>query len=56
LLRGTAEILADGEEHDRAQHHLRQRYPQYRAMTLAALPVIAVRIRRVLSWGALDQG
>jgi PPOX class probable F420-dependent enzyme len=56
MLRGPADILADGEEHDRAQECLRRRYPQYRAMDLAALPVIAVRIRRVLSWGALDQG
>jgi PPOX class probable F420-dependent enzyme len=54
MLRGPAEILADGEEHDRAQDQLRQRYPQYRAMALSALPVIAVRIRRVLAWGALD--
>jgi PPOX class probable F420-dependent enzyme len=54
MLRGPAEILADGEEHDRAQDQLRQRYKQYQTMTLAPLPVIAVRIRRVLSWGALD--
>jgi PPOX class probable F420-dependent enzyme len=54
MLRGSATILAAGEEHDRAQDHLRQRYPQYRTMDLAPLPVIAVRIRRVLSWGALD--
>ncbi len=54
MLRGTAQILADGEEHDQAQTHLRLRYPQYRAMDLALLPVIAVRIRRVLSWGAMD--
>ena len=30
MLRGRAEILADGEEHDRAQARLRERYPQYR--------------------------
>jgi PPOX class probable F420-dependent enzyme len=53
MLRGSADILAAGSEHDQAQDQLRQRYPQYRAMDLAALPVIAVRIRRVLSWGAL---
>jgi PPOX class probable F420-dependent enzyme len=54
MLRGPAEILSDGKEHDKAQHHLRLRYPQYRTMDLASLPVIAVRIQRVLSWGALD--
>jgi PPOX class probable F420-dependent enzyme len=53
MLRGQADILADGPEHDSAQNRLRMRYPQYRTMELASLPVIAVRIRRVLSWGAL---
>lgn len=53
MLRGSAEILGDGQEHDQAQDQLRRRYPQYVAMDLLALPVIAVRIQRVLSWGAL---
>jgi PPOX class probable F420-dependent enzyme len=54
MLRGSAEILTGGAEHDQAQRQLRQRYKQYRTMDLAKLPVIAVRIERVLSWGALD--
>ena len=54
MVHGVAEILADGQEHDRAQDDLRQRYSQYRVMDLAALPVIAVRINRVLSWGCLQ--
>jgi PPOX class probable F420-dependent enzyme len=54
MLRGPAEILADGSEHDRAQALLRQRYPQYRAMELDGLPVIAIRIARVTSWGDLS--
>jgi PPOX class probable F420-dependent enzyme len=54
MLRGRADILPDGDEHDRAQYQLRLRYPQYRAMNLAPLPVIAVRVQRVLAWGALD--
>ena len=53
MLRGAGEILDDGAEHDRAQALLRTRYPQYRAMRLADLPVIAVRIERVASWGDL---
>jgi PPOX class probable F420-dependent enzyme len=53
MLRGTAEILTGGTEHDRAQDLLRARYPQYRTMEIAALPVIALRIARVLSWGRL---
>ena len=54
MLRGPAEILADGAEHDRAQALLRARYPQYRTMALADLPVIAIRIARVTSWGDLS--
>lgn len=53
MLRGRAEILHDGAEHDRAQALLRSRYPQYRAMDLAGLPVIALRIARATSWGDL---
>ena len=54
MLRGPAEILSAGPEHDRAQALLRARYPQYRAMNLAELPVIALRIARVTSWGDLS--
>jgi PPOX class probable F420-dependent enzyme len=53
MLRGPAEILYDGAEHDRAQAMLRERYPQYRAMNLTELPVIALRIARASSWGNL---
>lgn len=53
MLRGSADILAGGDEHDHAQALLRSRYGQYRTMDLALLPVIAVRIQRVSSWGAL---
>jgi len=51
MLRGPAEILNAGAEHDRAQALLRERYPQYRTMALGELPVIALRIARVTSWG-----
>jgi PPOX class probable F420-dependent enzyme len=54
MLRGPVEILADGPEHDHAQALLRSRYPQYRGMELAPLPVIAIRIERVTSWGNLS--
>jgi PPOX class probable F420-dependent enzyme len=53
MLRGRADILADGTEHALAQAGLRGKYPQYRTMALDGLPVIALRIARVLSWGAL---
>lgn len=53
MLRGEAEILAAGPEHDAAQALLRRRYPQLSAMEIAGLPVIALRIRRASQWGAL---
>jgi PPOX class probable F420-dependent enzyme len=53
MLRGRAEILLDGPEHDRAQELLRARYAQYRVMQLATLPVIAIHIERATSWGNL---
>lgn len=54
MLRGPAQILDRGIEHDSAQEMLRARYPQYRAMQLTELPVIAIRIERVASWGDLS--
>ena len=53
MLRGYAEILDDGDEHDNAQALLRARYPQLAGMQIAGYPVIAVRIERVTSWGNL---
>ncbi len=54
LLHGHADILPDGAEHAAAQDLLRARYPQYCAMALGALPVIALRIRRARHWGDLS--
>ena len=54
LVRGRAEILESGAEHDEAQALLRAKYPQYRAMDLEPLPVIAIRIERVTSWSGAD--
>lgn len=53
MLRGRTEILTAGEEHDRAQALLRSRYKQLDAMQIAELPVIALHIERVASWGDL---
>ena len=62
LLHATARILqppsgdADNtdDEHTRAIRALRQKYPQYRAMALDQLPVIAADIQSVTTWGRLD--
>ncbi len=53
MLRGPAELLDSGGEHDAAQDLLRDKYRQYRSMDLANLPVIALRIAHVASWGDL---
>ena len=54
MLRGHGEILAAGNEHDDAQALLCHRYPQLRAMAIAQLSVIALRIENTASWGKLD--
>lgn len=54
MLRGRAEILTEGPEHDQAQALLRSKYAQYRAMRLADLPVIAARISAASAWGDLS--
>jgi PPOX class probable F420-dependent enzyme len=56
MVRGRAEILRGGPEHDRAQATLRARYPQLAAMRIEHLPVVAVRIDHATSWGRLDAG
>lgn len=53
MLRGRAEILDDGDEHDTAQALLHARYPQLAGMQIAGYPVIALRIERTTSWGNL---
>jgi PPOX class probable F420-dependent enzyme len=54
MLRGPAEILDSGAEHDRAQALIVVRYPQLKAMRIAVLPVIALRIARATDWGDLS--
>lgn len=56
MLRGRAEILTEGAEHARAQAQARARYRQLRTMRLDLLPVIALRVARVTSWGNLEPG
>jgi len=54
MVRGSAEVLESGPEHDEAQRVLKDRYPQLRRMDLAPLPVIAIRVDRVTNWGNLE--
>ena len=54
MVRGYADVLAEGPEHDAAQAGLRARYPQLEAMRIDELPVVAIRIEHVSSWGNLN--
>jgi PPOX class probable F420-dependent enzyme len=54
MLQGRAEVLASGSEHDVAQAALRARYPQLATMRIELLPVVAVRIEHIASWGRLE--
>ncbi|HSA81171.1 MAG TPA: TIGR03668 family PPOX class F420-dependent oxidoreductase [Geminicoccaceae bacterium] len=54
MVQGSAEILESGPEHDLAQASLRARYPQLATMRIEGLPVVAVRIDHVASWGQLE--
>ncbi|HKF72089.1 MAG TPA: TIGR03668 family PPOX class F420-dependent oxidoreductase [Stellaceae bacterium] len=54
MLSGRAEILTAGTEHETAQTLLRARYPQLQTMRIAELPVIAIRVERIASWGDLS--
>jgi PPOX class probable F420-dependent enzyme len=55
ILRGKAELLfPGGAEHARAQLLLCRRYRQLNAMHIETLPVIAVRVEDVISWGDLS--
>lgn len=57
MLQGKAELLpSGGAEHARAQALLRRRYRQLNAMHIESLPVIAVRVEDVISWGDLSVG
>jgi len=54
MLRGSCGLIEPGDgEHAPAVALCRARYPQLRAMRLERLPVIALRIDRVASWGDL---
>lgn len=54
MLRGRAESLSEGAEHDAAQALLRARYPQLARMRIGDQPVIALRVARSASWGDLS--
>lgn len=52
LVRGSAEIVHTGEEHEHAVQLLREKYPQYRQMKLEDRPVIKIKPVGVFAWHA----
>jgi len=56
MLRGPAEILAEGAEHDRARSPLQSRYRQYRGMGFDDPPVVATRIERPKAGAVRSEG
>ncbi len=56
MIHGTAGIMLAGPEHARALEMLRDKYPQYRSMTLSEgrNPVIAITPTKVVSWGKFE--
>ena len=54
MVQGEATLLDSGKEHAKAQRLLKARYPQLDGMQIGDLPVVAIRIKRVVSWGSLD--
>ena len=54
MVQGEAALLDSGKERAKAQRLLKARYPQLNGMQIKGLPVIAIRIKHVISWGQLD--
>jgi PPOX class probable F420-dependent enzyme len=53
-LSGTASLIEGGEEHAAAVAALRDKYPQYRSMSLESRPVIRIEVARATAWGDLS--
>ena len=51
LVRGSTELLVDGEERVAAIEVLRRKYPQYLEMEIAENPVIKLTPQSIVTWG-----
>jgi len=52
IVHGSAEIVHEGEAHDRAVILLRKKYEQYRQMRLEDRPLIKIKLIKVVAWSA----
>jgi PPOX class probable F420-dependent enzyme len=57
LVSGSAVLVEDEQEYDRALSLLRERYPQYRTMdlTFAHNPMVRITPTRVHAWGKIEK-
>ena len=53
LIQGEAEVLEDGEERERAEGLLRQKYAQYEKLLDRGCPVVKITPTSVASWGSV---
>ena len=53
MVHGTAAVVLNGPEHERAVAVLREKYLQYQSMALEGRPVISISVERASSWGNL---
>ncbi|MBI3743270.1 MAG: TIGR03668 family PPOX class F420-dependent oxidoreductase, partial [Chloroflexi bacterium] len=53
MVRGRADVVPAGRERPDALRLLRAKYPQYRAMALEDLPLLAITPQRVVAWGKI---
>ncbi len=55
MIQGDADILADGDLHQKAQERLRERYSQLQSMRIETLPVVAITVTKINGWGRLNE-
>lgn len=53
LIHGEAAILENEAERRRAEHRLREKYPQYRELLREGCTILKITPTRVVSWGRL---
>jgi PPOX class probable F420-dependent enzyme len=53
LVFGKAQIVLSGKKYLKAIRLLRKKYPQYRAMAIDERPMIVIKPKRVMGWGAI---
>ena len=55
LLRGQAELISKGDEHDHAINLLQKKYPQYKKMSIDRCHVIKVTLSAYSTWKENEQ-